>query len=73
MKRRLIIGIIDIIVGLALFIACLILNRTERIMLTLFPVAVGLGTIAGYISEKRDRKRRMAELAKKWGIKDELY
>lgn len=71
MKHHLIIGIIDILVGLALFILCIILNRTERIVFTFFSVAIGSGIIAGYISERRDHKRRMAELAKKWGIKDE--
>lgn len=71
MRHHLIIGIVDVVVGFALFILCLILNRTERIVLTFFPVAVGLGNIAYYISERRDHKRRMAELAKKLGIKDE--
>lgn len=71
MKHNLIIGIIDIVVGLALFVTCLILNRTEKNSTYVFPVAVGLGNIVAYISDRRDHKRRMAELAKKWGIKDE--
>lgn len=68
--RHLIIGIIDVIVGLALFILCLILNRTERTVLTFFPVAVGVGTIAGYIHERKQHcwrnptKKEMAEITK---------
>lgn len=71
MRHHLIIGIIDVVVGLVLFILCIILNRTERILLTFLPVTVGIGTIAGYIHEKKQNKKRTAELAKKWGIKDE--
>lgn len=73
MKHQLILGITNIVVGLALVVTCIILNRTERVALAFFPVAVGLGNIAAYISDRRDRKRKMAELAKKWGIKDEEY
>lgn len=71
MKHRLILGIVNVVVGLALVATCIILNRTEKIAFAFFPVAVGLGNIAAYISERRDRKRRMAELAIKWGIKQE--
>lgn len=71
MKHQLILGIVNVVVGLALVVTCIILNRTERIAFAFFPVAVGLGNIAYYISERHDHKRRMAELAKKWGIKDE--
>lgn len=70
MSRYLIIGIIDILVGLTCFVLCLILNITDRIILTLFVVAIGLANIAAYISEKKQKKKRMAELAEKWGIKD---
>lgn len=73
MKHRLILGLINVVVGLALVVICIILNRTERVAFAFFPVFVGLGNIAAYISDRRDRKRRMAELAKKWGIKDEEY
>ena len=73
MKHRLILGLINVVVGLALVVICIILSRTERVAFAFFPVFVGLGNIAAYISDRRDRKRRMAELAKKWGIKDEEY
>lgn len=71
MKHYLIVGIFDVVIGLALVVLCIILGRTERIAFAFFPVAIGAGNIAYYISEIRDHKRRMAELAKKWGIKDE--
>lgn len=73
MKHQLILGLINVVVGLALVVICIILNRTERVAFAFFSVFVGLGNIAAYISDRRDRKRRMAELAKKWGIKDEEY
>lgn len=71
MSKHLIIGIIDILVGLTCFALCLILNITDRIILTLLVVANGLLNIAAYIYDKNRKKKRMAELAKKWGIKDE--
>lgn len=73
MKYQLILGIINVVIGLACFVLCIVLNRTEKIILTFFPVAVGLGNIAAYISDRRDRKRRMAELAKKWGIEEDEF
>lgn len=71
MKHRLVLGIINVIAGLALVVTCIVLNRTERVAFAFFQVAYGLSSIAYYISDRRDHKRRMAELAKKWGIKDE--
>lgn len=71
MKHYLIVGIFDVVVGLALIVLCIILGRTERIAFVFFPVAMGLGIIAAYISDKKQHKKQMAELAKKWGIKDE--
>lgn len=71
MKHQLILGIVNVVVGLALVVTCIILNRTERIAFAFFTAAVGLGNIAAYISERRDRKRRIAELARKWDIKQE--
>ena len=71
MQHRLVMGIIDILVGVICAIICIMLNRTERIALTFFPIAIGLGNLAVYISEKKQRKKQAAELAKKWGIKDE--
>ena len=74
MGQYLIVGIFDLVVGLALVVLCIILGRTQRIAFAFFPVAIGAGNIAYYISESRDRKHRMAELAelaKKLGIKDE--
>lgn len=69
MKGRLIVGIIDIIAGLACFILCIILNRTDRIMISLFPIAMGLGIVAAYISDKKQHKKQMEELAKMLGYK----
>lgn len=71
MKDRLILGIVNVVVGLALVVTCVILNRTERVAFAFFPVAIGLGNIAYYISGRRKHKRLMAELARKCGIKDE--
>lgn len=71
MKHQLILGIVNVVVGLALVVTCIFLNRTERIAFAFFPVAVGLGNIVAYISERRACKRRMDELARKWGIKQE--
>ena len=68
---NLILGIINTVLGLALVIACIALNRTERIAFAFFSVIIGLGNIVSYISDKKQKKKRLAELAKKWGIKDE--
>lgn len=67
MRHNLIIGIIDVMVGFILVIACFILNRTERIGFALFPVAIGFGLIANYIHEKRNtcwRNPSKKEMAK---------
>lgn len=70
MRHNLIMGIVDIVVGLALFILCVILNRTERIVLTFFPVSVGVGLIASYISNRKQTywrnptKKEMAQIMK---------
>jgi len=67
-RHHLIMGIVDIVVGLVLFILCIVLNRTERIILTFFPVAVGVGLIASYISNRKQTywrnptKKEMAEI-----------
>lgn len=69
MHHNLMTGIVDIIVGLALVVTCIILNRTERIAFDFLPVAVGLGNIAAYISKRKQpcwrnpTKKEMAKIA----------
>ena len=69
MRHNLIMGFVDVVVGLALFILCIILNRTERIVLTFFPVAVGVGLIASYIHDRKQTcwrnptKKEMAKIS----------
>jgi len=69
MRGHLIVGIIDIFVGFACFVLCIILNRTDRIVIAFFPVAMGLGIIAGYIHDKKQHcwrnptKKEMAKIA----------
>lgn len=69
MHDNLIMGIVDVVIGLVLFILCIILNRTERIVLTFFPVAVGIGLIVSYIHERKQTcwrnptKKEMAKIA----------
>lgn len=71
MKHQLILGIINVVVGLACFVLCIVLNRTERIILTFFPVAVGVGTISSYIHERKQTcwrnptKKEMAKIMDK--------
>lgn len=67
MRHNLIMGIVDIVVGLACFVLCIVLNRTERIALTFFPVAVGVGLIVSYIHERKQacwRNPTKKEMAK---------
>ena len=67
MKGHLIVGIIDIVAGLACFALCIIWNRTDRIICAFFPVAMGLGIVAAYISDKKQtcwRNPTKKELAK---------
>lgn len=69
MRRNLIMGLFDIIVSFILIIACIILNRTDRIVFALIPVATGLGLIASYILERKQpcwrnpTKKEMAKIA----------
>lgn len=68
MRGHLIVGIIDIFVGLVCFVLCIILNRTDRIIIAFFPVAMGFGIISGYIHERKQTywrnptKREMAKI-----------
>lgn len=68
MCNYLTIGIVDIVVGFILVIACIILNRTETIVFALFPVATGLGFMTGYIHNRKQTcwrnptKKQMAEI-----------
>lgn len=67
MRHNLIIGIVNIVVGLILVMVCIILNRTGTIVFTLFPIATGLGLIAGYIHERKQtcwRNPTKKEMAK---------
>ena len=57
-------GIIQLIIGVALLITCICLNRFSiyRVMCVMLPILCGIGNIIVSIETKAERQRRKAEL-----------
>ena len=57
-------GIIQLIIGVALLITCICLNRfsTCRVMCVMMPTLCGIGNIIVSIETKAERQKRKAEL-----------
>ena len=57
-------GIIQLIIGVALLITCICLNRfsTYRVICVILPTLCGIGNIILSIETKAERRKRKAEL-----------
>lgn len=57
-------GIIRLIIGVALLITCICLNRfsTYRVMCVMLPTLCGIGNIIVSIETRAERQKRKAEL-----------
>lgn len=57
-------GIIQLIIGVALLITCICLNRfsTYRVICVILPTLCGIGNIIVSIETKAERQKRRAEL-----------
>lgn len=64
-KANFIVGVVDVICGIALVIACIVLCRTERIVYALFPLFLGIYQFLVSIeTKKQHQKRTMKEIHK---------
>lgn len=52
-KANFILGIVDIILGIALVITCICLHRTSRIAFAFFPVLCGIGCLINNIQTEK--------------------
>jgi len=70
-KARFIIGVIDVLGGIACLIACIYLHRGAKMALTFIPIICGVGEIVQSIETKAQRQKRKEELqamAKMYGL-----
>jgi hypothetical protein len=61
-KADFVIGVIDLLVGIACLIACIYLHRGAKIALTFIPIICGVDSLARSIETKAERQRRREEL-----------
>lgn len=69
-KVQFTLGIFDIVVGIGLTIAVIVMHRYEKIVFTLFPVGMGIGALfRGIETRKRqqEKEERIKEQAKALG------
>lgn len=65
-------GIIQLIIGVALLITCICLNRFSiyRVMCVILPTLCGIGNIIVSVETEAERRKRKAELKKMFGGND---
>ncbi len=61
-KARFVIGVIDVLGGIACLIACIYLHRGAKIALTFVPIICGVVSLVHSIETKVERQRRKEEL-----------
>jgi hypothetical protein len=61
-KAHFVIGVIDLLGGIACLIACIYLHRGAKIALTFIPIICGVASLARSIETKAERQRRREEL-----------
>ena len=64
-KVKFILGIIDILAGIAIIVTCVYKHRTDRVVYCLFPILCGIASLMDGIETKKQRLRRIAELKEK--------
>ena len=61
-KARFVIGVIDVLGGIACLIACIYLHRGTKMALTFVPIICGVASLVQSIETKAERQRRKEEL-----------
>lgn len=61
-KARFVIGVIDVLGGIACLIACIYMHRGVKIALTFIPIICGIASLVQSIETKAERQRRKEEL-----------
>jgi hypothetical protein len=61
-KVQFTLGIFDIIVGVGLTIAVIILHRYTKIVFTMFPVGMGIMTLCRSIETKKQRQEKEEQI-----------
>ena len=64
-KVKFILGIINLLGGIALIILCVYKHRMDRVVYCLFPILCGIASLMDGIETKKQRLRRIAELKEK--------
>ena len=71
-KVKFTLGIIDIIVGVGLIIAVILLHRYTKIVFTMFPVGMGIMALCRSIETRKQQQKkeeRIKEQARLLGVK----
>lgn len=61
-KARFVIGVIDVLGGIACLIACIYLHRGTKIALTFIPIICGVLSLVQSIETKAEMQRKKEEL-----------
>lgn len=64
-KVKFILGIIDILAGIAIIILCVYKHRMVRVVYCIFPILCGIASLMNGIETKKQRLRKIAELKEK--------
>ena len=71
-KVQFTLGIFDIVAGIGIAIAAIIMNRYAKIVFAMFPVGIGIMTLCRGIETRRQRQEkeeRVKEYARLLGVK----
>lgn len=60
-------GIIDLVCGIGLTVACVAMQREQRLVYTIFPILCGIFSLLDSIESKKQRQKREKELKKFFG------
>lgn len=58
------VGIIDLVCGIGLIVACVAMQREQRLVYTIFPILCGIYSLIDSIETKKQRQKRKEELKK---------
>ena len=64
-KAKFILGIIDILAGIAIIVLCVYKHRMDRVVYCIFPILCGIYSLMDGIETKKQRLRRISELKEK--------
>lgn len=64
-KVKFILGIIDLLAGIAIIVLCVYKHRTDKIVYCIFPILCGIASLMDGIETKKQRLRKITELKEK--------